>query len=84
MPHLRLTTATLQKAPARASIAWPSLRLPPQVDFVQKLELLAGFFASLQPIPIAFRPWHEFNLGWAWWGSDAATADEFIALWRSP
>lgn len=33
-------------------------------------------------VPVIFRPFHEFDGGWFWWGKPHATRDEFIALWR--
>jgi mannan endo-1,4-beta-mannosidase len=33
-------------------------------------------------IPIIFRPFHEFDGDWFWWGKDHCTREEFIALWR--
>lgn len=32
--------------------------------------------------PVIFRPFHEFDGGWFWWGSPHCTRDEFISLWR--
>jgi mannan endo-1,4-beta-mannosidase len=33
-------------------------------------------------VPMIFRPFHEFDGGWFWWGKPHATRDEFISLWR--
>ncbi|QNF33017.1 beta-mannosidase [Adhaeribacter swui] len=33
-------------------------------------------------VPIIFRPYHEFDGGWFWWGKPHASREEFIALWR--
>jgi hypothetical protein len=33
-------------------------------------------------IPIVFRPWHEMNGGWFWWGSNGATAANYKALYQ--
>jgi len=33
-------------------------------------------------IPMIFRPFHEFDGGWFWWGKPHASREEFIALWR--
>ncbi|MGI0105768.1 glycosyl hydrolase [Salinimicrobium sp. WS361] len=33
-------------------------------------------------IPIIFRPFHEFDGGWFWWGAPYASAQEFKSLWR--
>ena len=34
-----------------------------------------------RPISIIFRPWHENNGGWFWWGSKQCTPNEYKALW---
>lgn len=51
------------------------------------LAKLAGFFKGLQrssnkSIPIVFRPYHEMNGSWFWWGSGHCTPDEFKRLWH--
>lgn len=56
-------------------------------DFLQKLNLIADFFEDLkndkgEPIPVLFRPFHEMNGGWFWWGSKSCTPEEYKALWR--
>jgi mannan endo-1,4-beta-mannosidase len=33
-------------------------------------------------VPMIFRPFHEFDGGWFWWGKPHCTREEFIALWR--
>lgn len=33
-------------------------------------------------VPVIFRPFHEFDGGWFWWGAPHCTKDEFISLWR--
>jgi mannan endo-1,4-beta-mannosidase len=33
-------------------------------------------------VPMIFRPYHEFDGGWFWWGAPHATREEFISLWR--
>lgn len=33
-------------------------------------------------VPLIFRPFHEFDGGWFWWGADHCTREEFISLWR--
>jgi mannan endo-1,4-beta-mannosidase len=33
-------------------------------------------------IPIVFRPFHEHNKDWFWWGKGHCSEAEFIALWR--
>jgi mannan endo-1,4-beta-mannosidase len=32
--------------------------------------------------PVIFRPFHEFDGGWFWWGKPHCTKEEFISLWR--
>ena len=33
-------------------------------------------------VPMIFRPYHEFDGGWFWWGKPHCTREEFIDLWR--
>ena len=33
------------------------------------------------PVPIIFRPWHENNGSWFWWGARQCTPREYHALW---
>ena len=33
-------------------------------------------------VPMIFRPYHEFDGGWFWWGKPHSTKEEFISLWR--
>lgn len=35
-----------------------------------------------RPIPIIFRPFHEFDGHWFWWGKNYCTQEEFIQLWK--
>ncbi len=37
---------------------------------------------QLQAIPIIFRPWHEHNGDWFWWGTKETREQDYIALWR--
>jgi len=50
------------------------------------LDLLADFFNKCKSgstlIPIIFRPWHEHNGDWFWWGKGNCTEEEYIALWK--
>lgn len=32
--------------------------------------------------PMIFRPYHEFDGDWFWWGKSHCTREEFISLWR--
>ena len=33
-------------------------------------------------VPMIFRPYHEFDGSWFWWGARHCTREEFIELWR--
>ena len=33
-------------------------------------------------VPVIFRPYHELDGGWFWWGAPHCTKDEFVSLWR--
>ena len=33
-------------------------------------------------VPVIFRPYHEFDGGWFWWGKPHCSQEEFISLWR--
>jgi mannan endo-1,4-beta-mannosidase len=33
-------------------------------------------------VPMIFRPYHEFDGDWFWWGKSHCTIDEFKTLWR--
>jgi mannan endo-1,4-beta-mannosidase len=33
-------------------------------------------------VPVIFRPYHEFDGGWFWWGAPHCTKEEFISLWK--
>lgn len=33
-------------------------------------------------VPMIFRPFHEFDGGWFWWGKPHASREEFISLWK--
>ncbi len=54
--------------------------------FQERLSLLADFLCSLKDangelIPIIFRPWHEHDGNWFWWGDKWCTHDEYRQLW---
>lgn len=51
------------------------------------LDRVANFMLDLktakgEPIPVIFRPYHEFTGNWFWWCQNACTPDEFKELWR--
>ncbi len=55
-------------------------------EFIVQLDLLADLLNDqkvfLSKIPIVFRPWHEHNGDWFWWGKGNCTEEEYIALFR--
>lgn len=46
-------------------------------DFLVTLKPKKG-----QPVPIIFRPWHENNGSWFWWGQKLCTDNEYRQLWN--
>lgn len=52
-----------------------------------KLRKVAGILGSIKGrdgtlAPVIFRPFHEFDGSWFWWGKDYSTAAEFQSCWR--
>lgn len=33
-------------------------------------------------VPMIFRPYHEFDGDWFWWGKSHSTVEDFISLWK--
>lgn len=57
------------------------------IKYKKRLDEVAGWFFKMRDdegrlIPVIFRPLHEHTQAWNWWGSKAATDEEFIAFWR--
>ncbi len=55
--------------------------------YKKKLDLVAEFFRDLKTregvlIPVIFRPFHESNGHWFWWGNGHCTDEEYILLFR--
>ena len=51
------------------------------------MERVGNFLKSLKTqdgtlVPIIFRPWHENNGSWFWWGQKLCTDNEYLALWN--
>ena len=46
-------------------------------DFMETLKTDDG-----TPVPIIFRPWHENNGSWFWWGQNLCSDEEFKGLWN--
>jgi len=52
-----------------------------------ELKRVANFLGKLRNengalVPVIFRPFHESNGNWFWWGKGRCTPAEYIALWR--
>lgn len=55
--------------------------------FKKDLKIIADFAQGAKDkngelIPIIFRPWHEFDGNWFWWGKNHCTVEEFKSLYR--
>ena len=55
--------------------------------FKTKLDKVAEVVQSMRGsdgklVPVIFRPFHEFDGHWFWWGQDYCTAQEFIEGWQ--
>lgn len=54
--------------------------------YVQDLDHIASFLDRCEidgkKIPIIFRPLHEHNGNWFWWGKGNADEQDYIKLWR--
>ena len=46
-------------------------------DFLESLKDEEG-----KPVPVIFRPWHENNGSWFWWGQKLCSDEEFKSLWN--
>jgi mannan endo-1,4-beta-mannosidase len=81
--------------PVTGGTAWdthPAVRelLPDSsksTHYMKSLQELASFFNNLKSadgvlIPVIFRPFHENNGNWFWWGKGHCTPEEYIRLWR--
>lgn len=60
---------------------------PKAMMFQTWMKRLADFIESLKtddgtPVPIIFRPWHENNGSWFWWGQNLCSDEEFKGLWN--
>lgn len=55
--------------------------------FMQWIGRVASFVGTLttkdgQPVPVIFRPWHENNGSWFWWGQKLCSDEEYHQLWN--
>lgn len=55
-------------------------------EFLEQLDELAALLNKCRvwftQVPIIFRPWHEHNGDWFWWGKGNCTEEEYIQLFR--
>ena len=56
-------------------------------QFKKQLDILAEFFQTLQTkdgelVPFIFRPWHEMDGSWFWWGTKTCTPEEIKELFQ--
>jgi len=81
--------------PVTAGNAWdnsPAVKAclpgnPNHTNYLKTLDKIAEFLKDLKTsdgiyIPVIFRPYHEHNHTWSWWGLNSCTADEYNSLWR--
>ncbi len=50
---------------------------------LSQLDKLASFLNEIKDIPVIFRPWHEHNYSWFWWGKRHCSKEEYIELWKT-
>tara|TARA_R110002124_G_scaffold287296_1_gene472360 strand:+ start:9286 stop:10461 length:1176 start_codon:yes stop_codon:yes gene_type:complete len=51
-------------------------------EYKTTLDSVASFFKELAPMPVIFRPFHEHNGDWFWWGKGLASEEDYITLWQ--
>lgn len=49
-------------------------------DFVEELRIERN--GEEEKAPLIFRPYHEHNGSWFWWGADHSSPDEYKELWQ--
>ena len=74
------------------SVSLPAVRyiIPGGRDHKKYQEILKGIGewaqtlrgADGKAVPLIFRPYHEFDGDWFWWGKSHCTPEEYISLWR--
>jgi hypothetical protein len=58
-----------------------------RAKFIQWIIRVGDFLATLKTedgtkIPIIFRPWHENNGSWFWWGQNLCSDEDYKAFWN--
>lgn len=56
------------------------------LNYRNQLDNIALFMRNLkgsrgESVPVIFRPWHEHNGDWFWWGNAHCSIDEYKTLW---
>lgn len=51
-------------------------------QFTAYLDIIVEYAKGLGDIPVMFRPFHENNGGWFWWGSASTDKQTYIAMFR--
>ncbi len=56
-------------------------------SYKKMLKDMAAFFRSLRTsegrsVPVIFRPFHESNGNWFWWGKGQCDPEQYVKLWR--
>jgi len=74
------------------SVSLPAVRyiIPGGAAHEQYKEILKGIAewaksvkgSDGRTVPMIFRPYHEFDGDWFWWGRSHSTVDEFKTLWK--
>lgn len=83
------------RVPGTMMSAWTRQKVVPRIlpdgdlhdAFCADLDLVAAFMLSLKApdgeyVPVVFRPFHEHNGSWFWWGADNCTVEQYKQLWR--
>ena len=80
--------------PANMKSAWDTVKAVKYIlpggslhaVYKKELDVLTDFLNNCQEgstkIPIIFRPFHEHNGNWFWWGKGNCTEQEYIQLWK--
>lgn len=71
------TTAFKSILPGGANHEWYKKKLDKVASVVSNLKGVNG-----ELIPIVFRPFHEFDASWFWWGASFCTAEEYKTAYQ--
>ncbi|MBW4360871.1 glycoside hydrolase family 26 protein [Flavobacterium taihuense] len=71
------TTAFKSILPGGVNNAWYKTKLDKIASVISNLKGSKG-----ELIPIIFRPFHEFDGSWFWWGADFCSPEEYIAAYQ--